>query len=319
MAPALNKERGNSKSKMKNTRLLLTMLSALLTQTALIAQTAGPAAPAPGAPAAVAPAARAGGRGGATGGQKTLLIWADTRNCVAQHDMTSHAMAVIERLGYESGAYRSFIRTDSEIISYAPQRTTGGNASGGPSLGSVDGIFSLTHREAPLSDTQKAELLKFIKEDGKGFVSAHTGLTAFQTWPEFAEVIGGKYSPHLPISPGTVINEDPNFPATKHWPAKLELIEEWYQLVNYSRDNIHVVLRLDLSDQPPGIARLAPLAGDWPLAWAKMYGNGRIFYSAFGHHPETWDNPMIQKMLFEAINWSLKLTDADITPRPLPK
>ena len=298
---------------------MFAMLSALLTQTALIAQTAPPPATAPSAPAAAVPAARAGGRGGVAGGQRTLLIWADTRNGQSQHDMTSHAMAVIERLGYESGAYRSFIRTDSEIISYSPQKTTGGNASGGPSLGSVDAIFSLTHREAPLPDTQKAELLKFIKEDGKGFVSAHTGLTAFQTWPEFAEVIGGKYSPHLPIGKGTVINEDPNFPATKDWPAKLEMVEEWYNLTNYSRDQIHVVLRLDLSDQSPGYAALAQVRGEWPLAWAKMYGNGRVFYSAFGHAPETWDNPMIQKMLFEAIKWALKLTDADITPRPLPK
>ena len=36
--------------------------------------------------------------------RKVVLAWADTRNGIAQHDSTSHALAVIERLGYESGA-----------------------------------------------------------------------------------------------------------------------------------------------------------------------------------------------------------------------
>ena len=57
--------------------------------------------------------------------RKTVLAWADTRNGVAQHESVSHALAVIERLGYESGAYDTYIRTDSHIISKTPQKTTG--------------------------------------------------------------------------------------------------------------------------------------------------------------------------------------------------
>src|SRR5579875_666529 len=57
-----------------------------------------------------------GGRGfGGTAtprNMKTVLIWADTRNGIAQHDSTSHAAAVIEELGYRTGAYYSYIRTD---------------------------------------------------------------------------------------------------------------------------------------------------------------------------------------------------------------
>jgi hypothetical protein len=108
-----------------------------------------------------------GGRGGPRA-RKTVLIWADTRNGIAQHDSVSHAMSVIERLGYESGAYDSYIRTDSNIISKTPQMTTGQPASGGPSLATVDAIFFLGHREVPLDDKQKAELLAFVKEDGRG-------------------------------------------------------------------------------------------------------------------------------------------------------
>ena len=57
--------------------------------------------------------------------RKVVLAWADTRNGVGQHDSVSHALAVIERLGYESGAYDTFIRTDSNIISKHPLMTDG--------------------------------------------------------------------------------------------------------------------------------------------------------------------------------------------------
>jgi hypothetical protein len=96
-----------------------------------------------GAPPAQ-PQGRQGGRGGRGGGgapaRKRVLAWADTRNGQAQHESVGHALAVIEKLGYE-GLWDTFIRTDSHIISKAPKKTDGSNASGGPNLSNVDAIF----------------------------------------------------------------------------------------------------------------------------------------------------------------------------------
>jgi type 1 glutamine amidotransferase len=49
-----------------------------------------------------------------------------------------------------------------------------------------------------------------------------------------------------------------------------------------------------------------------------MYGKGRVYYSALGHDPSTWDDRAVQEMYFEAIRWGLGLTNADIAPRALP-
>ena len=87
-----------------------------------------------------------------------MLAWADTRNGIAQHDSVSHALATIERLGYESGFWDTYIRTDSNIVSYHPLMTTGQPASGGPSLNNVDAIFFMGHREVSIDDKQKADL-----------------------------------------------------------------------------------------------------------------------------------------------------------------
>lgn len=74
-----------------------------------------------------APAAQGRGGRGARGAaarqrsnKKVVLAWADTRNGIGQHDSVSHALAVMERLGYEWGVYDTYIRTDSAIISKNP-------------------------------------------------------------------------------------------------------------------------------------------------------------------------------------------------------
>jgi len=258
------------------------------------------------------------GRARSHNGKKVVLAWADTRNGIAQHDSVSHALAIIERLGYESGLYDTYIRTDSNIISKSPLKTNGEPASGGPSLTNVDAIFFLGHRDVDLSPQQRADLLAFVHDDGKGFVASHTATTAFASWPEFGELLGGRYDDHpWNTVEAPVINEDPNFPATKHLPGVFNLTDEFYQTSDFSRDKIHVVLRLDMSKLPPK-PNVHRKDGDFPLAWAKMYGKGRVFYSSLGHDAKTWDNPDVYHMYFEAVKWALGLTEADITPRPLP-
>jgi hypothetical protein len=114
---------------------------------------------------------------------------------------------------------------------------------------------------------------------------------------------------------GTVINEDSGFPATKHLPPSFNLTDEFYQVKNFSREKSRVLLRLDTSKLPPN-PNLLNKDGDFPLAWAKMYGQGRVFYCSFAHDAKTWDNPDVYHIYFEALRWALKLTDADVTPRP---
>ena len=281
-------------------------------------QTPPTAPPAAGQGGGRGQGARGGGRGGRPAGRKVVLAWADTRNGIAQHDSVSHALAVIERLGYESGLWDTYIRTDSNIASYKPLMTNGQPASGGPSFNNVDAIFFMGHRDVPIDDQQKKDLLKFVHEDGKGFVAAHVALTALMSWPEFGEMLGGEFQDHPYGSvAGSVINEDPAFPAVRHLPPVFNLTDEFYQVKGFSREKSRVLLRLDTSKLPPN-QNLVNKNGDFPLAWAKMYGQGRVFYGSFAHDAKSWDNPDVYHMYFEAIRWALKLTEGDVTPRPYP-
>jgi uncharacterized protein len=277
----------------------------------------GPGGPPPGA--AARPQGPPPGDAPAGPPKKHLLIWADTRNGIAQHDI-AHAIAVIEELGYKSGTFDSYIRTDSNIISRRPKMTTGEPASGGPSLCNVDAIFFLGHREIELDAAGRADLLWFVHDAGKGFVAAHTGLTAFsESWPEFVSMLGGTFDQHpWGTTQGTVIVTDPQFPGLGKLGSSFDIKDEFYQAKEFSPDKSRVLLRLDttkLDNSRGGVQ-----AADYPyaLAWAKMYGKGRVFYSSFAHAPSSWDDTRIQDMYLGAIKWALGLVDADVTSIPMP-
>ncbi|MEO8483026.1 MAG: ThuA domain-containing protein [Acidobacteriota bacterium] len=255
------------------------------------------------------------GRGGGRGARprKVLLAWADTRNGQAQHDFTSHALAVVERLGYESGLWDTYIRTDSNIVYNTALKTDGTPASGGPSLSNVDGIFFLGHREIEFNAKQKDELLAFVR-NGHGFVAAHTGLTAFDSWPEFQDMLGAGYQGHLYTGPGQVISEAPDNPIVKHWGSAFNYTDEFYNPKGLSRDKVNVLLRFNAASAP---ASGLVASGDYPLAWTKTYGTGRVFYSSLSHDTTSWDIRNLQIMMFEAIKWSLGLTETEVAPHAM--
>ena len=129
-------------------------------------------------------------------------------------------------------------------------------------------------------------------------------------------MIGGRFDDHpWGIIQAPVIVEDPRFPGMTSLPPSFEHTDEYYQIKDFSRKDAHVILRLDVSHLDLKDPRVHHHDQDFPLVWAKMYGKGRVYYSALGHDPSNWDERAVQEMYFEAIKWALKLTDADITPK----
>jgi type 1 glutamine amidotransferase len=256
--------------------------------------------------------------------RKHVLAWADVRNGY-QHDSISHAVATIERLGWESGLYDTFIRTDSQLITRQrvafPQNL--GIATGesplARNLNYFDAIFFFGVREIDLTTQQRADLLAFVKDDGKGFVAAHSAITGFFSWPEFGDMIGGRFDEHpWNMVEARVVVDDRTFPATRHLPPSFVIQDEHYQIKDFSRAKMRILARLD----PASLDLTKPLVhrrdGDFPIAWAKEYGQGRVFYSTLGHDAEAWDNPMVRTMYFEAVKWALGLVPGSTAPIPKP-
>lgn len=89
-------------------------------------------------------------------------------------------------------------------------------------------------------------------------------------------------------------------------------------LRNRSRSDANVLLRLDEKQLPyglyPDLETQLPPDRDFPIAWTKRYGKGRVFVSTMGHHAEAFDDPEVVQMFSEGIKWALGLTEGDDRP-----
>jgi len=230
-----------------------------------------------------------------------------------RHEAVSHALATIERLGRESGLWDTMIRTDTEALT---KKKLGYNAK---NLNDFDAVLFFTEGELEMDAQQKSDFLSFIHDDGKGFVGVHSATITFTSWPEYGEMIGGYFDEHpWGTFDAPIQVEDPSFPGMQQWPRAFMLRDEVYQLKDYSRDKLRVLMRLDANNRDLKNKNVHRTDRDFAVTWAKSYGKGRVFYSSLGHVTENWDNPLLQKMYAEAIKWALGISQADTTPRPLP-
>ena len=244
---------------------------------------------------------------------KHVLVIGQTKGF--EHNSVSAAMAAVYDMGHESGLWDTMLRTDTELLTKKDlQRNT-------KNLNYFDAVvFASTTGEQDLDASQKQDFLSFIKEDGKGFVGIHAALDTNFTWPEYGQMIGGYFDQHPWMTfNAPIINEDQEFPAVRHFPKAFVKYDEIYQPKDWSRSNVNVLLSLDSSklnyENKPNIHRTDH---DFAVAWSKMYGKGRVFYSTLGHTEEAWDDPDIRKMYFEAIKWSLGMTEGSTTSHGRP-
>jgi len=243
---------------------------------------------------------------------KHILVISQTKGF--EHDSVSDAMAAIYNMGKESGLWDTMLRTDTELIT---KKDLGRNTK---TLDYYDAIvFANTTSELDLDDSQKKDMMSFIQEEGKGFVGIHAAMDTNYKWPEYGEMIGGWFDQH-PWSTfnAPIINESPDFPAVRHFPKEFVKYDEIYQAKEWSRDKLNVLLSLDPNKLNYDNPRVHRKDHDFAVAWAKTYGKGRVFYSTLGHTQESWNDPDIRKMYFEAIKWVLGMTEGSTATHPRP-
>ena len=233
-----------------------------------------------------------------------------------QHDSVSNGLATIYNLGKESGLWDTYIRTDTQLIS--KKKNIAPNAK---NLDYFDAVYFYTTGELAMTDDQKADLLSFIHEDGKGFIGGHSAIDTFYKWPEYGEMTGAYFDNHpWGQFDAPVLVEDRKSPITRHFPASFTIKDEIYQPSSiFSRDKLHVLMRLDPAKVDWNHAGVKRTDHDVAVAWIKTYGKGRVFYTTFGHREEVYERPDMRKMYTEAVKWALGITQSDTAPVPMPK
>jgi uncharacterized protein len=231
-----------------------------------------------------------------------------------QHDSVSTAMATLYNLGRSSGQWNTFFRTDCTNITKKPLKW------GSKNLNAFDAVVFFTDGNLDMDDSQKADLLSFVRDDGKGFIGIHSATITFVSWPEYGKMIGGYFDGHpWGVFDAPLVVEDAGFPGMEYLPRRFELKDEIYQLKDYSRANVRVLLSLDAGKidlKKKGVKRKDK---DFAVMWARQYGKGRVLYNGLGHQQEVWERPEVQKMWVDQVRWVMGIIPGDATPRDLPQ
>jgi type 1 glutamine amidotransferase len=243
--------------------------------------------------------------------KRNLLIIGQSKGY--QHDSITDAMVTLYNIGRTSGKWDTCFRTDCRNITKKRLKWEAKN------LNDFDAVAFFTDGDLDMDDGQKADLLSFIHDDGKGFIGIHSAAITFLRWPEYGKMLGGYFDGHpWGVAEAPLIVEDPAFPGMKHLPPRFMMKDEIYQIKNFSRDDVRVLLRLDVRKIDLTVKGIHRKDGDFAVAWARDYGKGRVLYNGLGHVREVWDRPDIQKMWLDMVQWSMGIIPGDATPRPKP-
>jgi type 1 glutamine amidotransferase len=169
-----------------------------------------------------------------------------------------------------------------------------------------------------------------LLDQGHGFVFLHHAIAGWPTWPEYAEMLGGRflYAPgevrgvSLPDSgyrhgvTHRVRAELPDHPVLEGLAGGFEIEDELY-LFHVFEDDVTPLLRSDarFSDDEFYSAALA-LEGrmfsneGWShppgsnlIAWTRRHRNSAIVYIACGDGPAAYQNPALRTLIGNAIRW----------------
>jgi type 1 glutamine amidotransferase len=240
--------------------------------------------------------------------KKRLLIIGQSKGY--QHEAISTAMVTLYNLGRASGRWDTYFRTDCTALTKKPLKY------GARNLDDFDAVAFFTDGTLDLDESQKADLLAFIRDDGKGFIGIHSAAITFLSWPDYGAMLGGYFDGHpWGEFDAPLIVEDPDFPGMRHLPRAFTLKDEIYQIKDFSRERVRVLMRLDADRVDLTRKGIHRQDRDFAVIWAREYGKGRVLYNGLGHTREGWDRPEIQQMWQEMVEWAMGMRPGDARPR----
>ena len=227
-----------------------------------------------------------------------------------RHSSIPTAERVLQQLSEQSHSYAvDYARTDEELVAkMSPQALKSydavvfANTTGQPTAKQTG---NPKDDDPPVPDREA--FMNWIK-DGHAFVGVHSATDTFHNYPPYLEMIGAEFKTHGPQSSVECLVEDVNHPATKDLGKSVTVYDEIYQFQRFNRAGVHMLLALN---KHPNTGE----PGYYPLSWCRMYGKGRVFYTALGHREDVWESGWFQRHLLGGIQWALGQAKGSASPQ----
>ena len=267
-------------------------------------------------------------------GKKVLVL---THAALLKHASIPVAEAALPEMA-KRGGFEVVIRNDGRTESGAPKpgevEKWDLSFLNADYLKQFDAVLMFTNGNLPVKVEQKKALTDFVR-NGKAVIGVHCATVTFYDYPEYGDLIGGYYLRSIIGTDrdtqrfATLKVENQNHPATRMLGASWPFVEEYYIfgpkvydpatpkenvsgvgqlpiLMAFSRDRVKVLLSID-TEKTDLTGLPIQKGGDYPQSWYREYGKGRVFYTALGHKPESWGNPVFRAHLIGGIRYALGL------------
>ena len=177
------------------------------------------------------------------------------------------------------------------------------NAINATNLAQVDVVAFCVTSGRGMSAQSQADLAAWIRNGG-GTVGFHSASFTEPYWKFYVDHIGTSFAGHAGgLWPGTV-QVSTTHPITAGL-SNFQLTDEWY-IFSQRPETIpgaEMVLSLDESSLPANFPAEYK-QGYHAIGWTSESDGGRMFYSAFGHNPDSWNDPNVIEIVGRSIEWA---------------
>lgn len=136
---------------------------------------------------------------------------------------------------------------------------------------------------------QIAAILDFVSRGG-GWLAIHAGGGCFKNSDEYATLVGSRFLSHGTgtFTADIVGRDHPVMRSVQPFATW----DETYVHERHNPDKTVLMVRVDST-------------GKEPWTWVRSHGKGRVFYTAYGHDRRTWNQPMFQQIIRNAVLWGV--------------
>jgi type 1 glutamine amidotransferase len=184
-------------------------------------------------------------------------------------------------------------------------------------------VFNNTVGNVFTDATYRKNLEQFIR-NGSGLLALHSASECFviyggepkenigkDDWQLFGDIIGARGMKHRETDEKVFIKiEDKENPLTQMFPKEgFYYRDEILRFSKFSRKDVHVLLSLD--NAKSNLNRLPYEKvkeredGDYALIWTRNFDKGRVCYTALGHNPYHFWEPMMLEFYLRAAQYVL--------------
>ena len=155
-----------------------------------------------------------------------------------------------------------------------------------------------------ISKGQEEAMLSYVA-GGRGLVPLHCATFCFRNSDAYVQLVGGQFKEHGGERFATQIVA-PNHEIMKGFGG----FESWDETYIHHKHN--PIDRIVLEERRQGKLAAGTTAEPW--TWIRTHEKGRVFYTAWGHNLDTWQQPGFINLLERGIKWAAGKSLQDVAP-----